>query len=116
MQTPGFSVGGMEAPTFVDSPVDIPGVRAEYWISRTGVVQFHLWPKPRFPQQLGQALATTYQKPGVPYKARFDYVGDVPMLGKIDSWFLEISDLTLHPTPMLVNSLLGKLRDTLRTL
>jgi hypothetical protein len=101
----GFKI---EPIIFKESSTSVDGIRLEYNIEDSRI-QFHLWPDPEFPENteglLGKALLKSYPKGTV----IIDYVPEV------DSWYVEVNNLSIQPTDALVESVVKKIAYSVKT-
>ena len=94
----GFKI---EPITFKETDIEIANIRLEYHIDGSRV-QFHLWANPEFPENTEQLLTkalTSYPKDNVV----IDFVPEV------DSWYVEVNELSVTPTDALVASIIKKI-------
>lgn len=105
-----FNGGGIniEPIVFKETTIGLDSIRLEYHIDGSRV-QFHLWPDPDFPENteemLKKALLNSYPKGTVV----IDYVPEV------NSWYVEVNNLSVTPTDSLVDSIVKKIARTVNS-
>lgn len=94
----GFSV---EPVVFKESSTKLEGIKVEYHIDGDRV-QFHLWADPEFPEGIGDMLVAGLKQ----FPKSTIIVDFVP---EVDSWYVEVNNLSVSPTDSLVESIVRKL-------
>ncbi len=92
---------GIEPIIFKESKVPVNGVKIEYNIE-SSKVQFHVWGTPEFPDNIEEGLSK-----GLAHFAKDNVIVD--FVPEVNSWYLEVNNLAVHPTDALVESIVKKI-------
>lgn len=92
---------GIEPVIFKESTNQINSVKVEYHVDGKRV-QFHLWGDPEFPNNLEESLLK-----GLKQFPKDTVV--VEFVPEVNSWYVEVNNLAVRPTDVLVESLVKKM-------